>query len=223
MSLSSRSSPFPPPLPLAPPWIIVRLPSLSLPPFTPFVPTRLLPPCKSFVLFLLHHHRRHHRHHHHHRRCRVKSYLPSSFLLSVSSLFLALSLSLASKMRARTHICSLARTLSLSLLFSRFRAGLGAANYPGHRYFLPRIKTDNRIITKIKVLNFVTFPLIKEVTIKQTCRSLIARINEACGWISVFRINDSLIRRGRATSKDPLSDLLARKFSVIPTRFSRHE
>ncbi|EFN85304.1 hypothetical protein EAI_15986 [Harpegnathos saltator] len=50
------------------------------------------------------------------------------------------------------------------------RAGLGAANYPGHRYFLPRIKTDNRIITKIKVLNFVTFSLIKEVTIKQTCQ-----------------------------------------------------
>lgn len=141
-----------------------------------------LPPCatprKSFVLFLLHHY--------YHRVavesnpiCHLCSFSPR--LLPVHSLTLSLFLLLSECVRAHIYC----RALSLS--FSRFRAGLGAANYPGHRYFLPRIKTDNRIITKIKVLNFVTFPLIKEVTIKQTCQSSIARINEACGWISVSR------------------------------------
>lgn len=65
------------------------------------------------------------------------------------------------------HLCSI---LSLSFYPALFRAGVGTANYPGHRYILPRIKTENRIITKIKVLNFVTCSLIKEVTMKRTRR-----------------------------------------------------
>jgi len=102
LSLSSRSRPL---SPLAPRRIIALPPSLSLPPFASF---RSLPPLllrvKSFVLFLLRH-----------RRHRVKSYLPSLFLLFAPSVPLDVSLSVSRFVsRARAHAFSLVLSLSLA-------------------------------------------------------------------------------------------------------------
>lgn len=65
----------------------------------------------------------------------------------------------------RPHLSAIFVVRSFSFYPALTRAGLGAANYPEHQYFLLRIKTENRIITKIKILNFVTCSLIKEITI----------------------------------------------------------
>lgn len=108
-------------------------------------------------------------HYHHTTTVSIESNLSAIFVTRCPFLFLSFCLALLLFLLARALSLSLSY-FALSRSLSCSRAGLGAANYPGHRYFLPRIKTDNRIITKIKVLNFVTFSLIKEVTIKQTCQ-----------------------------------------------------
>lgn len=109
--------------------IIVFLlsPSLSRLPFPLSFPRRSYSTAKLPVLFLLYFH--------YHRR--VESNPPS--LLSAFRTFLSLSLFFSS-LPFPLSLAFLSFVPSRSLSLSCFRAGLGAANYPGHRYFLSENK-----------------------------------------------------------------------------------